>query len=128
MRSTARKRTQFVLFTIPPFTDVLISISNGVGAKMFTEAAPAYIFEIYGPMNLKKTSTSTSSSLNVGRHNFHGSVLKVDYSPSITVLDRSINAITVASDNAFNRAQRIWKPTLEYFENPWNYYTEFIGI
>lgn len=36
--------------------------------------------------------------------------------------------IKALRENAFNLVARIWKPTTEYYPNPWRYYTEFIAI
>jgi predicted RNA methylase len=33
-----------------------------------------------------------------------------------------------SSDRPFNRVQKLWKPTPEYYLSPWNHYVEFINI
>ncbi len=34
----------------------------------------------------------------------------------------------VSRSNKFNKVQRIWKATTEYYPNPWRYYVDFINI
>lgn len=36
--------------------------------------------------------------------------------------------VTVSRDNPFNKVFRAWKPTLEYLEDPWRYFTDFVDI
>ena len=40
----------------------------------------------------------------------------------------NFNEDIASPDRPFNRVQKLWKPTPEYYSSPWNHYVEFINI